>query len=122
MLCLYCLSSPIPLCLICIPRPPACRLALAGQARCLELLLAPQGGTAGGSSVNLLVRTRGGANALQLAKQQRHNACVQLLEGGTQHAAETRQAALLKVGGRLEACSEGAATRLLPASSPASPP
>lgn len=70
------------------------RLALAGQPRCLELLLA-----AGGDELDLLLRTRSGANALQLAKQQRHEACVQLLEAATQQAAEARQAALLKVGG-----------------------
>lgn len=70
------------------------RLALAGQPRCLELLLA-----AGQGQLDLLVRTRGGANALQLARQQRHEDCVQLLEAATQQAAEARQAALLKVGG-----------------------
>ncbi|PRW60572.1 Flowering time control FPA isoform A [Chlorella sorokiniana] len=67
------------------------RLALAGQPRCLELLL-----SAGGEELDLLLRTRSGANALQLAKQLRHEACVQLLEAATQQAAEARQAALLK--------------------------
>lgn len=73
------------------------RLALAGQPRCLELLL-----SAGGEELDLLLRTRSGANALQLAKQHRHEACVLLLEAATQQAAEARQAALLKVGCLLE--------------------
>lgn len=74
------------------------RLALAGQPRCLELLLAAGGE---GEGPDLLLRTRSGANALQLAKQQRHEACVLLLEAATQQAAEARQAALLKVGAAL---------------------
>lgn len=44
--------------------------------------------------------------ALQLALQQRHAACVQLLEAATQAAAEARQAALLA---ELEELEEGEA-------------
>ncbi|PSC68138.1 Flowering time control FPA [Micractinium conductrix] len=77
------------------------RLAAAGQTRCLQLLLVAaaasggDGSAKGASGLDLLLRTRGGATALQLAKQQRHDGCVQLLEAATQAAAEARQAALL---------------------------
>ncbi|KAL4447429.1 hypothetical protein ABPG75_004648 [Micractinium tetrahymenae] len=97
------------------------RLALAGHARCLELLLqlAPPAsdddGTdacdvaAPGSALDLLVRTRTGANALQLARQARHDACAALLEGATQRAAEARQAALLAELEEMEAEEGGGA-------------
>lgn len=92
------------------------RLALAGHARCLELLLqlAPPAEGADADSggplvLDLLVRTRTGANALQLARQARHAACVALLEGATQRAAEARQAALLAELDEAEAEEGGAA-------------
>lgn len=94
LLCCWCIPAASPLALSltspAAPFPPTHRLALAGQSRCLQLLLA-----LGGTSLDLLLRTRGGANALQLARQHRHEACVLLLEGATLAAAEARQEALL---------------------------
>lgn len=83
------------------------RLTLSGHARCLGLLLALAppaegdeeaacpGQAPGALALDLLVRTRTGANALQLAREARHDACAALLEAATQRAAEARQAALL---------------------------
>lgn len=94
------------------------RLAAAGQPGLLRLLLrlggvgeqqqrqAPEDdcfalpfcATSGSDVLDLLARTRGGANALQLARQAGHNVCAAMLEGPTQAAADERQRALLQVG------------------------
>lgn len=61
------------------------------DARCLSLLL-----KLAGNKVDLLVRTRAGANALQLARQANNVECEALLFDVTQKAADALQEALLK--------------------------
>jgi RNA recognition motif-containing protein len=67
-------------------------LAADGQSKCLEIVLQ----MCGGDSLDLLARTKSGATALQLARQNKHTAAADLLEEVTQRAAEARQAALLE--------------------------
>jgi RNA recognition motif-containing protein len=66
-------------------------LAAVGQAKCLDVVL-----QSAGDSLDLLARTKSGATALQLARQNKHIAAAELLEEVTQMAAEARQAALLE--------------------------
>ncbi|GAB4821624.1 hypothetical protein N2152v2_008670 [Parachlorella kessleri] len=67
------------------------RLATAGIPQALGLLLA----TPCSPALDLLVRTRDGANALQLASKSGHAGCVAALEGPTQAAAQRVMDALL---------------------------
>lgn len=66
-------------------------LAEHGQSKCLKVVL-----DTAGESLDLLSRTKSGATALQLARQNKHTAAAVLLEEVTQRAAEVRQAALLE--------------------------
>jgi len=66
-------------------------LAEHGQSKCLKVVL-----DTAGNSLDLLARTKSGATALQLARQNKHTAAAVLLEEVTQRAAEARQAALLE--------------------------
>ena len=66
-------------------------LAEYGQSKCLKVVL-----ETAGDSLDLLARTKSGATALQLARQNKHTAAAVLLEEMTQRAAEARQTALLE--------------------------
>ena len=56
-----------------------------------------------GEQLDLLARTRNGANALQLARDQGHDDAAALLEAAMKAAAEARQEELLAVS--IEECA-----------------
>lgn len=82
------------------------RLAQAGIAEGIEIVF-----RLCGPRLDLLKRAKSGANALQLARQNKHRECMQLLERTTEEAALRAQELLLQelVGGDGAAGGEGSA-------------